>query len=120
MKLALAPAMQDANATRVIDAVEAGGADAVRFVGGCVRDALLQRPIKDIDLGTTALPEIVIARAEAAGLKAVPTGIEHGTVTVISNHVPVRRRLHDRLARGCVAPRPDDECAEPVPGRRAA
>ncbi|MDJ0684259.1 MAG: CCA tRNA nucleotidyltransferase [Alphaproteobacteria bacterium] len=89
MKLARAPAMQDANTTRIIHAVGAGGEDEVRFVGGCVRDALLRRPIKDIDLGTTALPETVIARAEADGLKAVPTGIEHGTVTVISNHIPV-------------------------------
>ena len=67
----------------VIDAIEGGGA-AIRFVGGCVRDALLQNKIKDVDLATTERPERIIKLLENAGLKAIPTGIEHGTVTAIS------------------------------------
>ncbi|WP_342153149.1 CCA tRNA nucleotidyltransferase [Methylorubrum sp. SB2] len=58
-------------------------AEETRLVGGCVRDALLGRTASDVDLATTILPEAVIARARAAGLKAVPTGIEHGTVTLV-------------------------------------
>ncbi|TCK99887.1 poly(A) polymerase [Shimia isoporae] len=58
------------------------------FVGGCVRNALLQAPVNDIDISTDALPEQVIALSKAAGLNAVPTGIEHGTITVISSHIP--------------------------------
>ncbi|MEM9737340.1 MAG: CCA tRNA nucleotidyltransferase, partial [Pseudomonadota bacterium] len=56
------------------------------FVGGAVRNSLLSAPVSDIDLATPLLPEEVIARAEAAGLKAVPTGIDHGTVTLIADH----------------------------------
>jgi tRNA nucleotidyltransferase/poly(A) polymerase len=57
-------------------------------VGGAVRNALLGRPVTEIDLATTAEPERVIALAEEAGLKAVPTGIDHGTVTVIADGLP--------------------------------
>ena len=59
-----------------------------RAVGGAVRNTLLGLPVTEIDLATTAEPERVIALAEEAGLKAVPTGIEHGTVTVIADGVP--------------------------------
>src|SRR5438132_9674857 len=58
---------------------------AARFVGGCVRDALLGRPIADVDLATPARPEEVVAALEKARIKAVPTGIEHGTVTAVFN-----------------------------------
>lgn len=58
------------------------------FVGGCVRNALLAAPVNDIDISTDALPETVIDLTKAAGLNAVPTGIEHGTITVVSNHIP--------------------------------
>ena len=58
------------------------------LVGGCVRNALLGLPVTDIDIATDAPPERVIALVEGAGLKAVPTGIEHGTVTVVAGHVP--------------------------------
>lgn len=54
-------------------------------VGGAVRNALLGEPVEDIDLATDARPERVIALAEAAGLKAVPTGIAHGTVTLVAD-----------------------------------
>ena len=57
-------------------------------VGGCVRNALLGVPVADVDVATDARPERVTALAEAAGLKAVPTGIEHGTVTVVAGGVP--------------------------------
>ena len=57
-------------------------------VGGCVRDSLLGVPVKDIDISTDALPEKVMALAVDAGFHAVPTGIEHGTVTVVANHIP--------------------------------
>lgn len=57
-------------------------------VGGCVRNALLRAPVSDVDMATDARPEQVIALAETAGLKAIPTGIEHGTVTVVSDHIP--------------------------------
>src|SRR5262249_331048 len=59
-----------------------------RAVGGAVRNALLGEKVKEIDLATTARPEQVIALAKKAGLKPVPTGIEHGTVTVIADGVP--------------------------------
>ncbi len=58
------------------------------FVGGCVRNTLLGEPVGDIDLSTDATPEQVIALAEAAGLKPVPTGIDHGTITVVADGVP--------------------------------
>jgi tRNA nucleotidyltransferase/poly(A) polymerase len=57
-------------------------------VGGAVRNALLHEPLGDIDIATTALPEEVVRRLEAAGCKAVPTGIEHGTITVVANGHP--------------------------------
>jgi poly(A) polymerase len=73
----------------VMDALEAaGGADCARFVGGCVRDALLGRPVKDIDLATRLPPDAVIAALKIAGLKAVATGIDHGTVTAVSGGRP--------------------------------
>ncbi|MRH19858.1 CCA tRNA nucleotidyltransferase [Rhodovulum strictum] len=58
------------------------------FVGGCVRNALLGVPVSDIDIATDARPERVIALAEAAGLRPVPTGLDHGTITVVAGHLP--------------------------------
>ncbi|WP_426032448.1 CCA tRNA nucleotidyltransferase [Cypionkella sp. TWP1-2-1b2] len=57
------------------------------FVGGCVRNALLEVAVADIDIATAARPEIVSNIAEAAGFRVIPTGIEHGTVTVIARGV---------------------------------
>lgn len=65
-----------------LQALAAGGA-TVRFVGGCVRDAILGLRPADVDMATTELPETVIKRLEKAKLKAVPTGIAHGTVTAV-------------------------------------
>ena len=58
------------------------------FVGGCVRNSLLGAPVDDIDIATDAVPDRVVEIAGAAGLKAVPTGIEHGTVTVVAKGLP--------------------------------
>lgn len=72
----------------VFDALIAGGAEA-RAVGGAVRNALMDRPVKDVDIATTALPEEVMRLAKKAGLHAIPTGLEHGTVTIAVKHMPV-------------------------------
>lgn len=67
---------------KVVAALTAEGA-AVRFVGGCVRDAVLKRPIRDIDIATHDPPERVLALLDDAGIRAIPTGIAHGTVTAV-------------------------------------
>jgi poly(A) polymerase len=58
--------------------------EEARVVGGAVRNSLLDVPIGDVDIATTAVPDEVVRRAEAAGFKPVPTGIEHGTITVVA------------------------------------
>jgi poly(A) polymerase len=76
-------------AAAVMDALEAaGGADCARYVGGCVRNTLLGKPVADIDIATRLTPDQVIAALGAARLKAVPTGVDHGTVTAISGGKP--------------------------------
>ncbi|CAN5167254.1 CCA tRNA nucleotidyltransferase [soil metagenome] len=75
------------SARAVIAALEAvGGEGCARFVGGCVRDTLLRRAeqVSDVDIATKLTPERTIAALEAAGLRAIPTGVEHGTVTALS------------------------------------
>jgi poly(A) polymerase len=74
-------------AARVLGLLDGHGEEA-RVVGGAVRNALLKLPIGDIDIATTALPAEVIRRAKAAGIKSVPTGIEHGTVTLVVDGLP--------------------------------
>lgn len=71
----------------VMAALRTDGAEA-RFIGGCVRDAVLERPIKDIDIATTATPETVLGLLAKAGIKSVPTGIKHGTVTAVIDKKP--------------------------------
>src|SRR5215475_2021689 len=71
----------------ILAALDGEGEEA-RVVGGAVRNALLDEPHGDIDIATTALPSEVIRRVEAAGFKAVPTGVEHGTVTVVAAGQP--------------------------------
>ena len=56
-----------------------------RFVGGCVRDTILGRPVSDIDIATTARPDMAMAVIGGAGMKAIPTGIAHGTVTAVGH-----------------------------------
>jgi poly(A) polymerase len=71
----------------VFDALAAGGVEA-RFVGGCVRDAWLGRPVKDVDIASPAPPERVMELLKKAGLGVIPTGLAHGTVTALVNHHP--------------------------------
>ena len=79
--------MAQAQTRKVMDALMSGGQPA-RFVGGCVRDALLGLPVKDIDIATPETPERVTALIEQAGLRAIPTGIDHGTITAICDGIP--------------------------------
>src|SRR3978361_228678 len=74
-------------AARVLDVLNGDG-EETRVVGGAVRNALLQIPIGDIDIATTAVPNEVIRRAKEAGIKSVPTGIDHGTVTLVVSGKP--------------------------------
>ena len=73
---------------RILDAL-AGDAGMVRYVGGAVRDELLAIEISDVDFATRFRPEEVVRRLEKARIKAVPTGIAHGTVTAIADGQPV-------------------------------
>ncbi|MGB8812030.1 MAG: CCA tRNA nucleotidyltransferase, partial [Paracoccaceae bacterium] len=75
--------LENPNTQKICDTLTLAGFQAL-FVGGCVRDALLGKPVGDIDLSTDALPETVSMLAENAGFHVVPTGIDHGTVTVIA------------------------------------
>jgi poly(A) polymerase len=72
---------------RVLGVLDGDG-EETRIVGGAVRNTLLGRPVADVDLATTALPDVTVDRARNAGLKPIPTGIEHGTVTVLVEGVP--------------------------------
>jgi len=74
-------------AARVLDAL---GADEglTRYVGGAVRDELIGLPVSDVDLATRIRPQDVIRRLDGAGVKAIPTGIEHGTITAVSDGHP--------------------------------
>ena len=65
-----------------------GGPGCARFVGGCVRNALIGAPVADIDIATVLRPDQTEAAVRAAGLKAVPTGVAHGTVTAVADHQP--------------------------------
>ena len=65
------------------------GAENIRWVGGAVRDGLLGVPAHDVDCATLLMPAEVIARAGRAGIRTVPTGIEHGTITAILKDGPV-------------------------------
>lgn len=69
--------------TRAVLAALAPGGVEIRFIGGCVRDALLRRPVRDIDLALALPPHRVAALLSAAGLHAIPTGIQHGTITAV-------------------------------------
>ncbi|MEO0411169.1 MAG: CCA tRNA nucleotidyltransferase [Pseudomonadota bacterium] len=64
------------------------GHENCRLVGGCVRDGLLGLPVSDIDIATTLVPTSVIGASQAVGIKAIPTGIDHGTVTLVVDGVP--------------------------------
>ena len=74
--------LQDSATQALLSALTADGGE-VRFVGGCVRDSVLNRPVKDIDLATPYTPDKVMALLTARGIAVIPTGIEHGTVTAV-------------------------------------
>jgi poly(A) polymerase len=73
---------------RVLAMLNAGGEEA-RVVGGAARNALMGLPLNDFDIATTAPPDEVVRRAEAAGLKTRPTGIDHGTITLVADGTPI-------------------------------
>ncbi|HJR82716.1 MAG TPA: CCA tRNA nucleotidyltransferase [Sphingomicrobium sp.] len=70
--------------SRLLDALGAGEG-LTRYVGGAVRDELLHLPVSDVDLATRLRPEEVVERLEAVKIRAVPTGIDHGTITAVSS-----------------------------------
>src|SRR3981081_2889548 len=82
-----APWFRSGPAARVLDLLNGNGEEA-RVVGGAVRNALLNIPIGDIDIATTALHEEVIRRDRPAGIKSRPTGLTHGTVTLVVESQP--------------------------------
>lgn len=73
----------------IAELIEALGPGNARFVGGAVRDTLLGLQVRDIDMATTLLPEAVIERLNEAGIRNVPTGLDHGTVTAVLPQGPV-------------------------------
>jgi poly(A) polymerase len=128
-------------ATRAVFAALTGAGHTAYAVGGCVRNTLLGRAVSDIDIATDARPAATVAAAEAAGLKAVPTGAAHGTITVVADrrgfevttfrhdvdtdgrHAVVRfsDRLEDDAARrdftmNALYARPDGAVLDPVGG----
>lgn len=84
----LAPQPWMIAAQRVMDALETARPGSARFVGGCVRNALLGEPVSDIDIATQLTPDEVERVMRAAGIAVHPTGIEHGTLTVVADHKP--------------------------------
>src|SRR5260221_6626825 len=82
-----APWLKSGPAARVLVLLNGDGEEAL-VVGGAVRNAMLKIPLGDIDIATTALPDEVVRRAKAAGIKTVPTGIDHGTVTLVVEAQP--------------------------------
>lgn len=82
-------AWMTAPATRaVMEALSPGDSDRARFVGGCVRNAIQGRPVDDVDIATRLTPPQAQAALEQAGVKVIPTGIEHGTVTAVAEGQP--------------------------------
>lgn len=79
--------LADKHLQRLLAALAEGGEEA-RVAGGAVRNTLMGQPVADVDIATTCLPEEIMRRAEAEGFKPVPTGIEHGTITVVAGGKP--------------------------------
>ena len=82
------PSFLDNEKVRRIFDVFDGAGEETRAVGGALRNALLGVPVSDVDFATTATPQVTMDRAKAAGLRPIPTGFEHGTVTVIVEGQP--------------------------------
>jgi len=79
--------MRAATTRRVVAALSAEGAE-VRFVGGCIRDSLIGRSVKDVDIATHLVPDEVMRLLKAAGIKAIATGLAHGTITAVAGGRP--------------------------------
>jgi len=77
--------LADADLQRILGALSGDGEQA-RIVGGAIRNTLIGHPVTDIDIATTCVPGETVRRLEAAGIKAVDTGMEHGTVTAVAHH----------------------------------
>ncbi len=82
-----APWLKNGEVARLLALLDRDGEEA-RVVGGAVRNALLRLAVDEIDVATTAVPEEVARRVDAAGWKSIPTGIDHGTITVIIEGKP--------------------------------
>ena len=74
--------LADRDLLRILALLDGDGEEA-RLVGGALRNALLSRPVHEFDIATTAVPDVVTARARVAGLRSIPTGVTHGTVTIV-------------------------------------
>lgn len=81
--IATAEWLADRNLQQLLSALSSGGEKAM-VVGGAVRNTLMGQPVTDIDIATTTLPDETVRRIEGAGMKAVPTGYEHGTITAVA------------------------------------
>ena len=88
MKLPTAAWQSKPGMDHLLDVLDAAGGET-RYVGGCVRDTLLDLPVSDVDLATRLQPEDVMARLQRAKIKVVPTGIAHGTVTAVIGGAPI-------------------------------
>lgn len=85
--LAKADWLKTSSTQRVLRAIVKQGG-AARIVGGAVRNTLLGKEVTDIDIATSVRPEVVMSSAESEGLQVIPTGLDHGTVTIIADHKP--------------------------------
>lgn len=88
MKTLTADWLEAAPTRQVISALEAARPASARFVGGCVRNTIMGRAVDDIDIATQLRPEQTLAALELADIRAIPTGIEHGTVTAVAAGQP--------------------------------
>src|SRR5688500_11120959 len=88
MKLPEASWRRRSGLARLLDTLGAHKGET-RFVGGCVRDTLLDSDVNDVDLATRLAPDEVVRRLEQAGIKAVPPGIAHGTITAVLAGRPI-------------------------------
>lgn len=88
MRVTLPPLLTSDGGRAILAALDAD-AGSTRLVGGAVRDGLLGLPVSDVDLATVFAPDEVLRRLKAAGLKGVPTGIAHGTVTAVAPSLTV-------------------------------
>jgi poly(A) polymerase len=83
-----APWLTSGPPARVLQLLNGDGEEA-RVVGGAVRNALMKLPVSEVDIATTAVPDEVVRRASAASIKSVPTGIDHGTMTLVVDTQPI-------------------------------